>query len=367
MRIAWFRDAEADAANPLDSTAALIDELRHAHDISVVIERSAHDFVWQHLQKPWDLCVFELDNTATHQFMWGYLPNYPGIALIHSIDVPHLRVAVLASKACVVSERGLAERLQARFPKATLRHAPAFAIAGGNARDDDAQSTRESDGDTPPPAPMKVAVFDSRGRGQLVDRAFSRARQSGARFEIVDSSTASDALARADLVVAPGWPPFHAASTPLLAAMAAGKAVITSETEATAAWSALDPQTWQPRGLVAEPPIAVTVDTRDEEHSLMLAVRRLSTDQALRQQLGRAARLWWQEHATPAHAAAAWNTILHEAATLSPPPRSDDWPQQFVLDGTELSRAILDEFGIISDISGPDFEPRTLERSNPEP
>jgi hypothetical protein len=61
-----------------------------------------------------------------------------------------------------------------------------------------------------------------------------------------------------------------------------------------------------------------------------------------------------------------WNTILQEAATLSPPPRCDDWPQQFVLDGTELSREILGEFGISSDIAGRDFEPRTLAPSNPE-
>ena len=58
--------------------------------------------------------------------------------------------------------------------------------------------------------------------------------------------------------------------------MAAGKAVITIETEATAEWPAIDPQTWRPRGLaVNDAPIAVTVDPRDEEHSLMLAIRRL--------------------------------------------------------------------------------------------
>jgi hypothetical protein len=90
------------------------------------------------------------------------------------------------------------------------------------------------------------------------------------------------------------------------------------ETEATAAWPAIDPQTWRPRGLAAtEAPVAVTVDPRDEEHSLMLAIRKLSADAALRAQLGRAAHAWSETHATLARAASAWTAILGEATTLS--------------------------------------------------
>src|SRR4029450_4298483 len=126
MRIAWFRHATIDAANPLDGTASLIEALRRTHDIDVIVEANAHDFVWQQLQRPWDLCVFELDNTRAHQFIWGYLPNYPGVVLLHSIDVAHLRVATLASRAAVVADRGIAEQLQARFPSANVRHATPF-------------------------------------------------------------------------------------------------------------------------------------------------------------------------------------------------------------------------------------------------
>jgi hypothetical protein len=136
-----------------------------------------------------------------------------------------------------------------------------------------------------------------------------------------------------------------------LAALAAGKAVVTMEMEATAEWPAIDPQTWRPRGLsVKDAPIAVTIDPRDEEHSLMLAVRRLSSDSELREQLGLAGHAWWQKNATPAHAAAAWMQILQEAATLEPPRRPDDWPTQFGADGTELARAILGEFGLTTRI-----------------
>ena len=347
MRIAWFRHTAIDTRNPLDGTAALIDELQSVHEISVIVEANAHDFVWQELQHASDLCVFELDNTRAHQFIWGYLPNYPGVVLLHSIDVMNLRVAILASRAVVVEDRGLAERLQARFPQANVRYAPA---CGGPGRSAPPIGQGIEDGSAN--SAVKFAAYDYRSGGpRLLERAFERARKAGALFEVLESAPSPGALTRADVVIAPAWPPFHSSSAPLLAAMAAGKAVITTETEATAAWPAIDPQTWRPRGLaVHEPPIAVTVDPRDEEHSVMLAIRKLSADTMLREQLGRAARAWWAAHATPARAVSAWAPIVREAATLSPPPRPDDWPKQFLLDGTELTRAIRGEFDLASDV-----------------
>ena len=335
LRVAWFRHIDTDSTDPLDATATLIDELRRTHDIAVIVEANAHDFVWQQVQRPWDLCVFELDNTRAHQFIWGYLPNYPGVVLLHSIDITNLRVATLASRAAVVADRGLADQLHARFPSANVRYAPPFV---GRATPDDRAAT----------GTVKFAVYDRRARGgHLIDRAFERARNAGATFEVLEAEATSDVLARSDVVIAPAWPPFHAPLTPLLAAMAAGKPVITMEMEATAEWPAIDPQTWRPRGLaVAEAPVAVSVDPRDEEHSLMLAIRKLSADAALRGQLGRAARAWAEAHATPARAASAWEAILREAATLSPPLRPDDWPTQFLVDGTELARDIRAEFGL---------------------
>jgi hypothetical protein len=74
--------------------------------------------------------------------------------------------------------------------------------------------------------------------------------------------------------------------------MAARKPVIVLETTTTAEWPALDPQTWRPRGFSSDPPIVVSLDPRDEEHSLVLAIQRLSTDAALRWRLGDAAHAW---------------------------------------------------------------------------
>ncbi len=343
MRIAWFRDTAPDPTDPLDGTAPLIDELRSAHEIDVIVEQTAHDFVWQHILRPWDLCVFELDNTRAHQFVSAYLLNYAGVVFLRSADVATLRVVLLASRSVVVSHPAFAESLQQGFPAAHVRYAPP---CGGPTR----SAPHESGGaDLTGPRLTKFAVFDRR-EGGIVNRAFQRAGNAGAVFDVLKEDAEPNVLTRCDVAIAPGWPPYHGPPTAVLAALAAGKAIVTMEMEATAEWPAIDPQTWRPRGLsVKDAPIAVTIDPRDEEHSLMLAVRRLSSDTALREQLGRAGHAWWQQNATPAHAAAAWMQLLQEAATLAPPPRPDDWPTEFGGDGTELARAILSEFGLATD------------------
>ena len=142
----------------------------------------------------------------------------------------------------------------------------------------------------------------------------------------------ADASALADVIVATRWPTFGRPLTAALSGFAAGKPVIVAETESTARWAALDPQTWQPRSIAAGPgaagpPIAISIDPRDEEHSLMLALVRLAGDAALRAALGGAARAWWEGHATVPHAVAAWRELLAEAKTLPPPPRPAGGPR----------------------------------------
>jgi hypothetical protein len=198
--------------------------------------------------------------------------------------------------------------------------------------------------------PLKVATPGA-GRSELITRAAERARAAGARIELVTEGSFRDGFESCDVVVSLAWPPYEAPLTPALAGMAAGRTVVTLEVEVTAQWPALDPQTWSTRGLAGNArPIAVTIDPRDEEHSLMLALRRLATDGPLRQQLGRAAHDWWRTHATPAHSAAAWAAILEEAASTAPPARPRDWPQHLGADGMELTRAILAEYGRTLDI-----------------
>jgi hypothetical protein len=370
MNIAWFRADAPDPSDPLDDTAALVDELRGAHAIDVFVEADAHDFVWRHFLKPWDLCVYELDDTRGHQFIWAYLLNYPGVVMLKSPAVqnswggalsregrladymtgfrfgnrtdaqPALRVPLLASRSVVVSYAALAQSLQETYPDARVRYAPA---STPNLQLPTPKATAHS-------SACGFGILDNR-RLEVVERAFQRARGAGADVDLLTGESAARILATCDVVVALTWPPCDRPLTAALAGMAAGKPVVTLELETTADWPALDPQTWRPRGSVAtDAPIAVTIDPRDEEHSLMLAMRRLASDASLRDELGRAAHAWWQAHATPAQAAAAWNQILQEAASLAPRPRPSDWPKHLGADGTELARAILGEFGIRSNL-----------------
>jgi len=174
--------------------------------------------------------------------------------------------------------------------------------------------------------------------------AVERARYAGARLDFMTDTSHDRVLQEADILVTLEWPPSDE-STGALAAMATARPVIVFETESTAGWPALNPQTWQPRGSSDEQPIVVSIDPRDEEHSLSLALRRLASDADLRRELGTAAHAWWRGHATVAHAAGAWRTILQEAVTLAPPPRPQDWPRHLTADGTERAREILAEFG----------------------
>jgi len=320
--------------------------VRSSHEIDVIDERAAHDFVWQHIQRPWDLCVYELDDTPAHQFIHAYLVNYPGVVVLRSADIATLRVPLLASRCIVVAHDSLAELLRAMYPDVHVRYAPPRGGPTGSA-----PLNEQGDAGSSGPRSTGFAVVDRRtDRADVVERAFRRARDAGATFDVLRSDPTLRTLARADVVIAPGWPPFRD-SAPVLAAMAAGKAVVTMEMETTADWPALDPQTWRPRGVgTTGAPIAVTIDPRDEEHSLMLAIRRLSIDAGLREALGRAARGWCEQHVNPQHAVAAWSQILQEAVTLSPPPRPDDWPTGRSADGTELARSILGEFGLRSDL-----------------
>ncbi len=327
MRIAWFHPTRTDTSNPFDDSALLIGELRAAHAIDVITEPRAHDFVWQQYLRPWDLCVYELDSTPAHEYVWAYLVNYPGVLRLRSTEVAHLQVPLLASRCVVTSNEATADLLRALHPDARVRLAP-IGIAA-------AASLHRGSGGV-----VKFAVVDDRPRG-VVDRAFARARAAGTQFDLVDAVEACDVL------IAPAWPPRYHTPTAVVSGFASGKTVVTTEMNATAGWPALDPQTWRPRGIaVNEPPIAVTVDPRDEEHSLLLAVRRLSSDAALREQLGAAARQWWATHATPAHAAAAWTGILDEAVQLSAPARPVDWPERFTSNGTGLARELLSELGV---------------------
>ena len=282
--LAWFRAADPDPSNSLDDAALLIARLRATRHIDVITEAHAHDFVWRHFRTPHDLCVYELRDDTAHRFILPYLVHYPGIAVVRGW--PRGADRLLQSAQVIVSPHSAAvDTLQHAYPDAHVRFAPAG-----------------------------VCEMDHRD----------------------------------EIVVAMKWPASGDAMTAALAGMAAGKAVVVFETEETADWPALNPQTWRPRDFRGSSPIVISIDPRDEQHSLKLAMQRLSTDAALREQLGAAAREWWNTRATVDHAVQAWEAILAEARTLPPPSHSTEWlaPE----DGTARAKEILGQFGVTVDL-----------------
>lgn len=346
MRLAWFAPETDDVAL----------ELGRTHHVDRFDARRAHDFVWQHARAPYDLAIFELADSLAHTYVWPYLFHYPGIAVLQATSLQQSRTEALhvqrrrhhlraertfggpsllrsplaASRLVVVHDDAVARELRGDYPDVEVRVLPMGVVA-------------------PPLAPGSDGTcFRSRSlQSGAIDRAAARAREAGAPVTLAPGL---DDVHERDVVIALEWPPTGAPPVDALRAMAAGLPAIVFETEAVAAWPALDPQTWQPRGYAsADAPIAISIDPRDEEHSLMLCMRRLSADAGLGVRLGTAAHAWASRHANVEAAARAWEPVLREAVRRTPPGAARALPPHLTEDGTAVLRATLGEMGVAVD------------------
>ena len=136
-------------------------------------------------------------------------------------------------------------------------------------------------------------------RRDVLHRALVRAREAGARAVATPDGPADRVIDESDVIVSLPWPSTEHVQAAARAAMAARKPLIVLETTFTAEWPALDPQTWRPRGFTDDAPIVVSLDPRDEEHSLVLAIQRLAKDGALRERLASAAHAWAHHQPRP--------------------------------------------------------------------
>jgi hypothetical protein len=284
MRLAWFTPRATDTPEPSDDTALLIRALDARHTIDVIDAPCAHDFVWQQARNPFDVCVFELGGTPAHQFIAPYAVHYSGIVILRG--VPRHDRALQAARLVVVPHQPVAEAIADDYPGTRVR----TLVPGVEALPEDA----------------------------------------------------------GDVINALRWPPDGAAVTYALAGFAARRAVLVFDGPETADWPSLDPQNWVPRAPVeSEEPICVSIDPRDEAHSLRLALRRLEQDGALRARLGAAAHTWWRQHATVQLAADGFERLLEEVHGRAEPAGNDGH------NGTDLTRQILSEFSLEPSALGP--------------
>lgn len=374
MRVAWFHPTASDADVSGGDVRPLVDELRRTHAIDLIDEPRAHEFLWRHAQEPYDACVYELADTPAHQYVWPYLLRIPGIVALRAASLresrtlaltheqrdadyraelafggrPMLRAPLSAARLVVVFDAATAQRLEHEYPGVRIAVAP-VGVGPAPAHPRTAAPAHLRTG-APAHLPVRLGVLEGTDL-TLVERAARRAREAGAAFDLVTNRPLEETIAQSDAVIALEWPPTGAPPTGALVAMASGLPVIVLETETTAAWPALDPQTWQPRDVIATgAPAVISLDPRDDEHSLVLAMRRVSGDGALRAALGTAADAWWRAHAAVSQAAAAWRQIFERAATLDAPPHPAGWPAHLSADGTGRAREILGEFDVAVDI-----------------
>jgi len=341
VKIAWFRERPLDGEDAADDTVQAIRQLGQTHEIELITRAGAHDFVWKHFRAPYDLTVFELLDEAGASFIAAYAAHYGGVTIV-SGAFPHsaagaraLRRACAAARLLIARDEASAARLHDEHPTIPVRAIPP---GWGSDRGQIGVRSVSGSGSGTGSDPVRFAVV-GRNRDRTAANAMRRAQEAGAHARLVPTPDA------ADVVLALAWPPDGEPLMPALAAMAAGQAVVVFETEVTAGWPALDGHTWRPRPGSSAEPIVVSIDPRDEEHSLTMAIKRLAGDAPLRNTLAAAGHAWWQSHATAAHSLARWRAVMDEAIAAPPPAPLPD-----LLDGSATARRILAELGVSVDL-----------------
>lgn len=104
QRIAWFTPLTPGTNGPPFGNLDLITGIARHHTVDVFTDSAqpsgantslristAHDFVWRHVQQPYDLTVYEIADTSRHGFVWPYLVRYPGLLVLHDDRLHRLR------------------------------------------------------------------------------------------------------------------------------------------------------------------------------------------------------------------------------------------------------------------------------------
>lgn len=379
MRISWFRSQPSTSAGSPDSMAALVAAVARRHEVTEVHAASAHDTasahdaasahdtVWRWHRSLIDLPVYELDGADSGAdsgaFMWPYMVRYPGLALVlcRQYASGHATALVRQRRR---DDSDAEDRFSRSHPWRSLAIplgcSRVVALPGGGITDDPPSHLVRFAPAMPRPAitrsghegPVRIGLIapDQRSR-DLIEHAAARVRGAGLAIDVLMADR-EEVLAGADILMAMPWPPTGRIPEDVLAAMSMGIPSIVVETVDVAGWPSLNPQSWQPRdeGPGAPPPVGISIDARDEEHSLLLTLRRLAADTPLRQRLATAAQERWAALHAPEAAATAFDRILDLARHQAPPSYPPDWPAHFTADASGTARRILGEFGLAVDV-----------------
>lgn len=108
LRVAWFSPMPPARSGIAAYSEELLPRLRaRGVEIDVYAEpppgtapggTTARDFVWTARRRPYDLTVYQLGNAACHDYMWGYLFQYPGLVVLHDAQVHQARAQGLLKR-----------------------------------------------------------------------------------------------------------------------------------------------------------------------------------------------------------------------------------------------------------------------------
>ena len=155
----------------------------------------------------------------------------------------------------------------------------------------------------------------------------------------------TDCIAACDASLNLRWPTAGEVSGPWLRCLALGLATVVVDLEHLADVPSLDPRTWQLHGGgTGATPVCIAIDILDEDHSLGLAMRRLATQPALRERLGRAAAEYWRRAHAPAAMIDDYRRLIDDSVR-SPIP-SVPLPPHLLDDGSRLLDDVAEHFGI---------------------
>jgi glycosyltransferase involved in cell wall biosynthesis len=155
-------------------------------------------------------------------------------------------------------------------------------------------------------------------------------------------------LGAADIAVCLRWPTARETSGAWQRCASAGLPTIITDLAHQPHLASLDPRTWTvvhaAPTLAAPPPVAVSIDILDEDHSLRLALGRLLDDRALRLSLGGQARAYWATRHTVRHMAAGYERALAVAAGRPAPAVA--LPAHLRPDPLAHARALVEPLGV---------------------
>jgi glycosyltransferase involved in cell wall biosynthesis len=412
--VAWFSPLPPDRSGIAAYSAELLDRLGQAFHIDTYPERRAHEFVWRGRRQPYDLVVYQMGNSRAHDYMWAYLPRYPGLVVLHDARLHHARAAHLLSagrvddyraefafnhpdvrpEAAEYAVEGLSGSIYYFWPMLRSIVSTARLVAVHNpwvARDlaqeyPEAPLTVVRMG-VPPLVPSTNARARLRAALSIPDGAIAFAvfgkvtaeKRIPAILRAVHALIADGVDVRVMLIGdADGYPSLAADAAALGIAARVRIAGFVDDRDVADYLEAADAclclrwptaketsASWL-RCLVARRAtiisglahladvpenVALRVDLLEEDESLLAAMRRLAVDARLRAAVADAGHRYWSEHHTLEAMADDYRRLLPlAAARAAPAPR--DLPRHLTRDYSESARALLARFGLGVDLFG---------------